>query len=1399
MGLSTTQRGTDQETDTYLPSTDENIKSVVERGQQQTPASDLPPQYSLTDLRNHDETQNRSQRFMGSVGTDHGSVAEFFQYARDADWNLVDSIGRFAESKKWSPQQKEDYAWLIDKFTNAEMGGIKEWGQFGIDAAQAMGSDATLWASVLLTPFTGGGSLATRAAAGKAAQTGLTRMINQNVAQKVTGAISKVAPKVWSKPQAYGLASAEGATIAGGHDITRQMTELETGVKDKWSPLSTALAIPAGAILAPAALWGIDKASAKISNALSKRAARKETELADSLGEQEYIKLKQQELVDNQEISLDRFDKNTTIPEWDNFNAVQSAVEKATSMLIAKPATYFKEMAYKSETLQKLLPLIRHDALKTFGFGKKGKIGKEYEGRYDFAEEFGDLKGHYNSRLEEAIDPLSTRGGINKGYKYALDVNDPLNLEVIRLVRDSAYVIDETLPLAQRQQIAKSAGQVRKIFDDIKKDAKDVGIEINEVEDFFPRIWDRKAIKNNRGEMIGLLIESGEVKAKIDSGHVDYLGKTDEQVADVIIKRMLDVEENLSKAEGSIMGDRTLSLLNDNAFEKFMSRDIKTTVQDYIISATMKIQRQKSYGLDWKTLNPVAMKEARRYFKTRGMEFTGDFQDQVIYRWIRPIEEELAVVGKTLSKDEKTRLLTLIGHQTNTNMRDIPNLRFESSVVNNLISGGLLVQQMNKLTEATLTSIAEPVISISTAGFRETGIGLAKGFRTQFEKRFGFSPTEMADVAIGEGVDFGVKKLSKEEQGLQKIALEMGGIDEKALIAFRNESLNAAEEVYAKLKAQGGDVRELQEFGIALELALAEQIEGLYGEGMTKIPRKITQVYFKAIMLDAWTRTSQVAAYITGKRYITNIGKQLSTGKFDKFGAKIVPKKNAIARLEEEARRLGLNPDELVTWYNNGADINDPFFRNVKRGAVRYQGEIIMNPATVASQKPLVYGGKGTKLIFQLGSFPVAFSNTALKNMARQWIRYPVQNGAPVMGTAATLLVFGDLINMIKSGGTHKDLPLEERLSKNIERVGLSTQAGEQFLRGEKAYEYNDNLFVSFVKGIGGPFTAEAIDAIQYGTGGREIGLTNMPGWHTYKKLDPETAERLLAAARELDKERGVIFKGKEEREQRALGGEISEDYPVKAVSNNPADRKLDNLPISFNEVAANKENPYPTYKDEMERLGFKSGNIVEEALEYFNPGNLEQRGQGYAGDTGKTYANHRGTEHTKDEKGNEITDGRKPFIIFDSPEAGLRALRRDYMAKFKRYADDKEFGIDYAILEYLGGGREGTYEERLKRAGIDNEDPQGYVTRIKEQYLTDQAEGLDGLDGLVQRTIIEENRETEDMNEQQRIAARNRIETYTNPEIFERSKQIAQYSYPTGTTSEQMREDLETGAYRTQ
>ena len=47
-------------------------------------------------------------------------------------------------------------------------------------------------------------------------------------------------------------------------------------------------------------------------------------------------------------------------------------------------------------------------------------------------------------------------------------------------------------------------------------------------------------------------------------------------------------------------------------------------------------------------------------------------------------------------------------------------------------------------------------------------------------------------------------------------------------------------------------------------------------------------------------------------------------------------------------------------------------------------------------------------------------------------------------------------------------------------------------------------------------------------------------------------------------------------RAAKATGGTISEDYPVTDVAKNPADRDLDNLPLSFNEVASNEQiNPF--------------------------------------------------------------------------------------------------------------------------------------------------------------------------------------------------------------------------------
>ena len=67
-----------------------------------------------------------------------------------------------------------------------------------------------------------------------------------------------------------------------------------------------------------------------------------------------------------------------------------------------------------------------------------------------------------------------------------------------------------------------------------------------------------------------------------------------------------------------------------------------------------------------------------------------------------------------------------------------------------------------------------------------------------------------------------------------------------------------------------------------------------------------------------------------------------------------------------------------------------------------------------------------------------------------------------------------------------------------------------------------------------------------------------------------------------------------------------------------------------------------------------KIGIVNQMANIYNNAGNIEV-GQGYAGETGKTYA--------KDRK-----DGKKPFVVFDTPQMGLRAMMMDLRTKITRH-----------------------------------------------------------------------------------------------------------------------------------
>ena len=143
------------------------------------------------------------------------------------------------------------------------------------------------------------------------------------------------------------------------------------------------------------------------------------------------------------------------------------------------------------------------------------------------------------------------------------------------------------------------------------------------------------------------------------------------------------------------------------------------------------------------------------------------------------------------------------------------------------------------------------------------------------------------------------------------------------------------------------------------------------------------------------------------------------------------------------------------------------------------------------------------------------------------------------------------------------------------------------------------------------------------------------------------------------------------------------------------------------------------------------------EVTTYNNPGNLE-KGQGYAGETGKTYAN----------------DRERPFVVFDSPEMGVRALAMDLQTKIKRHEGD----VNKIIAQYAPDNENDTkkYQEFVKQ-------------KLKKDTVTDK-----DLKFLVQAIIEKENKPE--------------VASYylENPDVMTKGLAMSYFQLPSGTSFEQ-------------
>ena len=178
-----------------------------------------------------------------------------------------------------------------------------------------------------------------------------------------------------------------------------------------------------------------------------------------------------------------------------------------------------------------------------------------------------------------------------------------------------------------------------------------------------------------------------------------------------------------------------------------------------------------------------------------------------------------------------------------------------------------------------------------------------------------------------------------------------------------------------------------------------------------------------------------------------------------------------------------------------------------------------------------------------------------------------------------------------------------------------------------------------------------------------------------------------------------------------------------------------------------------PTRDTRMKKVTGGVGATVEslinkksdEPVRYNNPGNIEE-GQGYAGETGNVYNKKRRKE------------GMKAFVVFDTPEAGIRAIMRDTRSKIKNSNGD----LKAMIYRYAPPS--------------DKNPTEKYYNFVLGMVNNKKIVTEEDIPNIVRGIIKFEN--TKEL-----------ADFYLHPEIFNKAIAISKQDFPSDTTTQQMLE----------
>lgn len=663
------------------------------------------------------------------------------------DFMRITSVAGKASALKDAPEEvKAAYRNLREKWESAEVTGTDE----VLDAVKDYGMDVLAnfetIPTVLSVMFGGIGGAGASASVRTGAKAGLSKALQKAAANPVKS-----------------TAAYTGA-ITGVQDLAMQDLEIEIGERKEGINLGqTAVAATTGAVIGGGLAYGMGKVASKYASKRLDKDLNEVPQLSDSKGielynegiEGEWIPASGEAVVTATNRLLEG-PEGSVLDLKDVNKAADDFVEEVGGGDVAKEE--FKTIvtgALKSgATGEVIKSKIAFGIWKTatdltgnvFGksagvltpYTKFSKTAKTLQSRlsHEFAEGFGKTKERIGMDFSEAAAALT--GGFNRKYN---EIVEPLALNTIK--GDISDEVNDALNKAIRgdmrgapANIQKAATEIRGLFKNIGDQLYSEGIIANKIDNYIPRMWNRKAIESDQDSFDNLLLSSGEAKDLTEARRIS--------------DSMLDIENQLDGGTGGqfFASKRKFKFENDATFVNFLNTDLMDVTLDYNFQAGKALAKKKVL------------------LATNEKEF--------INNWINPIVKEMKASGKTLDKKEREQIRELYRSATGENMG-----RYGSKM-QTAADGYTLGTRLALLPLATIGSLTEVFINIGKSGVLNSVKGFKEASELSFKKATGDLHSELknrhgltAAEAFREMKSFGIAM----EQAQAQIGNRLAGED----------------------------------------------------------------------------------------------------------------------------------------------------------------------------------------------------------------------------------------------------------------------------------------------------------------------------------------------------------------------------------------------------------------------------------------------------------------------------------------------------------------------------------------------------------------------------------------------------------------------------------------------